>query len=89
MTMTTPSDQQVEAGESIAAITLQYKAATVLMDVDMSVDVKGIVLTNDPDTADVTEELGGATGTYGEIKLSSGFSPTQTIGERQDSDKSH
>ena len=33
------------------------------------------------DTADVTEELGGAAGTYGEITLSSGFSPTQTIGE--------
>ena len=47
MTMTAPSDQQVEAGDNIAAITLQYKAATVLMDVDMWVDVKGIVLTDD------------------------------------------
>ena len=58
MTMTAPSDNQVEAGESIAAITLQYKAATVLMDVDMSVDVKGIVMTDDTDTANVTEDVG-------------------------------
>ena len=32
MTMTAPSDNQVEAGENIAAITLQYKAATTLVD---------------------------------------------------------
>ena len=60
MTMTAPSDNQVEAGDKISTITLQYKAATSLMDVDLSVDVKGIVMTDDPDTADVTEELGGA-----------------------------
>ena len=33
MTMTTPSDNQVEAGDTISTITLVYKAATVLMDV--------------------------------------------------------
>ena len=67
MTMTAPSDQQVEAGDAIAAITLQYKAATPLMDVDLEVDVKGIVLDNPDETADVAEELGGAAGAYGEI----------------------
>ena len=50
------------------------------MDVDLEVDVKGIVLDDDPDTADVTEELGG-TGTYGVVTYRGNFSPTQEIGE--------
>ena len=79
MTMTAPSDNQVEAGDKISTITLQYKAATVLMDVDISVDVKGLVMTNNPDTADVTEELGGST--YGVVSYRGNFSPTQEIGE--------
>ena len=45
------------------------------MDVDLSVDVKGIVLTNDPDTEDVTEELGDST--YGVVSYRGNFSPTQ------------
>ena len=77
--MTTPSDNQVEAGDKISTITLQYKAATVLMDVDLAVDVKGIVMDDDPDTADVTEELGGTT--YGVVTYRGNFSPTQEIGD--------
>ena len=44
MTMTAPSDNQVEAGDKISTITLQYKAATVLMGVNLEVDVKGLVM---------------------------------------------
>ena len=77
MTMTAPSDNQVEAGDKITTLTLQYKAATVLTDVDLSVDVKGLVMTDDPDTADVTEELGGST--YGVVSYRGNFSPTQEI----------
>ena len=79
MAITVPSDAQVEAGEKISTLTLVYKSATVLMDVDLAVDVKGIVLTDDPDTADVTEELGGST--YGVVSYRGNFSPTPDIGE--------
>ena len=80
MTMTTPSDNQVEAGDKITTITLVYKAATVLMNVDLAVDVKGIVLKDDDDTENVTEELGGTT--YGVVTYrGSNFSPTQDIDE--------
>ena len=79
MTMTAPSDNQVEAGDKISTITLQYKAATVLMDVDISVDVKGLVMDDPAETADVTETLGGST--YGVVSYRGNFSPTQEIGE--------
>ena len=79
MTMTTPSDNQVEAGDKISTITLVYKAATVLMDVDLAVDVKGIVLKDDDDTENVTEELGGST--YGVVTYRGNFSPSQVIAE--------
>ena len=82
MTMTAPSDNQVEAGESIPTITLQYKAATAVMDVDMTVDVKGLVFVDDTDTAGVTEVLGGAT--YGVVSYRGNFSPTQSVGTDND-----
>ena len=48
----------------------------MLMDVDLSVDVKGIVLKDDDDTENVTEELGGTT--YGVVTYrGSNFSPSQ------------
>ena len=65
VTMTAPSDNQVEAGERIPTITLQYKSATVLMGATLAVDVRGIVLTNDTETATITEELGHTT--YGQV----------------------
>ena len=39
-----PSDNQVEAGANISAITLVYTSATTLDDVDLVVKVSGIVL---------------------------------------------
>ena len=82
MTMTVPSDNQVEAGERISTITLQYKSATVLMGATLAVDVRGIVLKDDLDTANVTEELGETT--YGQVThRPATFAPTGTIiGER-------
>ena len=41
--------------------------------------MKGIVLSDDTDTADVTEELGGDT--YGVVSYRGNFSPTQEIAE--------
>ena len=62
-----PSDAQVEAGEKISTLTLVYKSATVLMNVDLAVDVKGIVLDDPAATADVAETLGGST--YGVVLI--------------------
>ena len=45
------------------------------MNVDLAVDVKGIVLKDDPDTADVTEKLGSST--YGQVTYRPAtFTPT-------------
>ena len=79
MAITVPSDAQVEAGEKISTLTLVYKSATVLMNVDLAVDVKGIVLKDDPDTANVMEELGETT--YGQVthRPAAAFTPTGDI----------
>ena len=78
MAITVPSDAQVEAGEKISTITLTYKSATVLMGVTLAVDVRGIVLKDDPETTDVTEELGNTT--YGQVThRPATFTPTGDI----------
>ena len=58
MEITVPSDNQVEAGENISAITLVYTSATTLLNVDLVVKVKGIVLENDPTTEDLDGNVG-------------------------------
>ena len=77
----TMDPEQGEAGEDIRKITLTYEAATVLSNVTLEIDVKGIVVEDDDDT-DETEQLHDDVANdddYGYVTHSANFTPTQTI----------
>ena len=79
MEITVPSDSQVEADENVSAITLVYTSATTLDNVDLTVNVSGIVLVDDPTTEELDEML-GSSDDYGEISFKPDtFSPGANI----------
>ena len=81
LTVTKPSDAQVEAGDENVDITLVYEAATVLTNFQLEIDVRGIVLKDDPDTTDVMEMLEEGTDNkkYGQVS-GSGTASNPSLG---------
>ena len=79
----TMSPEKGEAGDDIRKITLTYTTGTPLENVTLEIDVKGIVVEDDTDTEDVTEQLHDDVANdddYGYVTHSATFTPTQTIG---------